>query len=214
MTDGGASTVTGGSTTTGSSPTGSSTTGSSPTGSTVTGTPSTGSTPLVLAFHGERVSFTRAAGSFDLFGRSASVETDWVSSETPWLALDRNGNGRIDDGGELFGSMTELPDGTTASNGFVALAPLDDDHDGWITERDEAFARLVVWRDRNQDRISTVDELVSAREAGLVAIALEYRNAPRCIEAACEIERGGFVFRDERNVEQRGDVVDVHLWSR
>ena len=75
---------------------------------------------------------------------ASTVDNDWVGAETPWLALDRNGNGLIDDGRELFGSMTELPDGRRAPNGFAALAALDDDGDGRITARDAAFARLLV----------------------------------------------------------------------
>lgn len=53
------------------------------------------STPLVLAFHGEAVSFTHPAGNFDLVGGGASFDHDWVSSATPWLALDDDGDGKI-----------------------------------------------------------------------------------------------------------------------
>jgi hypothetical protein len=171
-------------------------------------------TPLVLAFHDERVAFTRAPGEFDLSGRAASLGTDWVSAETPWLAMDRDGNGRIDDGAELFGSMTELPGGARAVNGFAALAALDDDHDGQITAKDAAFAQLVVWRDADQDRRSSPGELVAAKDAGLVAIRLDDSVVPICHDGDCEVERATFVFRDETGREREGAVIDVHLARR
>lgn len=171
-------------------------------------------TPLVLAFRDERVVFTHASGAFDLAGRDASFGSDWVSAETPWLAMDLDADGRIDDGRELFGSMTELPGGERAPNGFVALAALDDDGDGAITPRDAAFAHLLLWRDADQDRRSSRDEVMSAAEAGLVAIRLDYRSAPHCSDGNCEIERARFVFRDASGVEREGSVVDVHLARR
>jgi hypothetical protein len=170
-------------------------------------------TPLVLAFVGDPVRFTNASGDFDLAGREASVDTDWVSSQTPWLAMDRNDNGSIDDGSELFGSMTDLPDGHRAPNGFVALAALDDDGDGRITARDAAFGRLLVWRDANQDRRSQPSELTPAADAGLVSIDLGYRVEPRCDGDDCEIERARFVFRAGAE-ERTGEVIDVHLRER
>jgi hypothetical protein len=171
-------------------------------------------TPLVLAFDGERVVFTQAAGAFDLSGRNASYGSRWVSARTPWLALDVDGNGRIDDGEELFGSMTALPGGGRASNGFDALAVLDDDGDGMITARDRSFERLLVWSDADQDRRSSRDEIVSAGEAGIVAIRLDYVVAARCDGSDCERERARFVFRGADGVEREGSVVDVHLARR
>jgi hypothetical protein len=171
-------------------------------------------TPLVLAFDREHVEFTRTPGEFDLAGRAVTVPTDWVSVRTPWLAIDLDGNGRIDDGRELFGSMTELPGGGRARNGFQALAALDDDHDGQITARDAAFDRLVVWRDSDQDRRSGPGELVKASDAGLVSIRLDYSVAPSCDDGDCEVERAVFVFRDGTGHEREGAVIDVHLAAR
>src|SRR5262249_54443520 len=63
-------------------------------------------TPLVLSFDGAPVEYRiDSAHAFDLNGTRSQV-TDWPTARTPWLALDRDGNGRIDDGGELFGSMS------------------------------------------------------------------------------------------------------------
>ncbi|NOU31400.1 MAG: hypothetical protein HOO96_26170 [Polyangiaceae bacterium] len=167
----------------------------------------------MLSFDNAPIAFTNPTGSFDLVGRDASFGTQWVGSASPWLALDQNGNGRIDDGRELFGSMTILPSGAPATNGFEALRALDADHDGRITEADPAFASLLLWRDRDQDRASSKTELIRAIDAGLVAIDLAYEIRPRCEGDACEVERATFTFRSERGT-QRGSVVDVHFAVR
>lgn len=172
-------------------------------------------TPLVLAFRGEAVQFnTAVAASFDLTG-TMSVVTDWPSSTTPWLALDRNGNGKIDDGGELFGSATLLPSGEPASNGFVALRELDSNADGRVDATDAEWGRLLVWSDVNSDRVSTANELSLAGARELVAIDLGYSVDRRCdTRGNCEVERAGFRYRDGRGQELRGVVIDVHLRLR
>ncbi len=171
-------------------------------------------TPLVLAFDGQPVDFTRARGDFDLAGREASFDTDWVSAATPWLAMDLDGDGRIGDGRELFGSMTVLPSGERARNGFEALRALDEDGDGALTPHDTAFQRLLVWRDVDQDRRSEPDELVPAADAGVLAIRLDDQAVPRCSGGDCEVERASFTFRDRHDVAREGAIVDVHLARR
>jgi hypothetical protein len=170
-------------------------------------------TPIVLAFDDDSVRFTEASGDFDLAGRAQTVPTRWVSAATPWLALDRNGNGRIDDGSELFGSMTRLGNGR-APNGFVALAALDDDGDGAITPRDAIFGSLLVWRDDDQDRKSQPSELTTLGEAGVVAIHLDYRDVPVCDDGDCAVERARFDYRDAKGNRRSGEAVDVHLAPR
>lgn len=174
-------------------------------------TPTGSSTPLVLSFDSAPVVFTHPAGNFDLAGHAASFDTDWVAAATPWLAVDLDGNGRIDDGRELFGSMTRLPDGRRADNGFTALAALDTNGDGRITAEDPAFSKLVLWRDLDQDRASSPRELQSAEEAGLIAIELGYRVEARCVGTACEMERASFQFRGAHGATQTGSVIDVHF---
>lgn len=171
------------------------------------------STPLVLSFDRVPVSFTHPTGSFDVVGNGTSVDTDWVSSATPWLAIDLDGNGTIDDGTELFGSMTKLPSGRRAEHGFQALAALDSDGDGRITRLDPAFARLVTWRDQNQDRHADATELTPLEAEGVLAIDLGFHRAIRCVGTACEVERASFEFRGARGV-RTGDVVDVHFHAR
>ena len=133
-------------------------------------------TPLVLSFDNSPVEFTEALGWFDLVGAGLSANHDWVSAKTPWLVLDKNDNGSIDDGSELFGSMSVLGSGARARNGFVALSELDSNGDQRVSASDEGFERLALWRDRNQDRQSSPDELESLAESGISALALDYTS--------------------------------------
>jgi hypothetical protein len=171
-------------------------------------------TPLVLAFAGEAVQFnTAVAAAFDL-GGTMSVVTDWPTSTTPWLALDRNGNGRVDDGGELFGSATLLRSGELADNGFTALRELDSNLDGRIDARDAQWGRLLVWSDVDSDRVSAADELKTVGARDLVAIELDYAVDRRCDgRGNCEVERAQFLYRVGAR-EIAGAVVDVHLRAR
>jgi hypothetical protein len=168
-------------------------------------------TPLVLSFDDAPVEFTRAPGEFDLFGQGMSIGTDWVSARTPWLALDSDRDGHIADGRELFGSMTVLPSGARANDGFEALSALDADHDGWITPRDPAFDSLQLWSDGDQNRRSAGAELSSLSSWKVEAIGLAHTVAPRCNVSGCELERGRFVFRDANGGVREGAVIDVHL---
>lgn len=170
------------------------------------------STPLVLSFDGAPVEYlTDREHAFDLSGIRSEV-TDWPTARTPWLALDRDGNGRIDDGGELFGSMTVLSSGRRAPHGFAALRELDADGDGKITPADTGFSRLLVWSDRDGDRRSSADELVPASAWELLSIDLDYTADCRCdARGNCEVERAAFRFRDATGAVRTGTVVDVHL---
>lgn len=172
-------------------------------------------TPLVLAFEGEAVAYTaEMAGSFDLTGVGMSAATDWPTAATPWLALDRDGNGSIDSGAELFGSATMLGSGKPAANGFLALGELDDNGDGLIDRRDAAFSRLVVWRDEDASRTSSAAEL-SPASASIEAIEVGYSVAPRCDERGnCEVERAAFRYTDASGRPRSGSVIDVHLKRR
>ena len=106
----------------------------------------------------------RGCGYPDLLASGEPVSTAWPSARDGLLALDRNGNGRIDDGTELFGESTA---GRERSDGFAALAELDANGDGILDRRDPGFAHLVVWRDRNRDGKSTPEELASLDEVGV-----------------------------------------------
>jgi len=169
-------------------------------------------TPLVLSFDGAPVEYlTDRDRGFNLSGVRSQI-TDWPTARTPWLALDRDGNGAIDDGSELFGSMSVLSSGRHAANGFLALRELDADGDGHLTPRDPGFSRLLVWSDRDGDRRSTPDELAPVAAFELLSIDLDYTVDARCdLRGNCEVERASFRYRDAAGVERTGAVVDIHV---
>jgi len=84
--------------------------------------------------------------------------------------MDRNGNGFIDDGRELFGNETILSNGKKATNGFEALADFDGNRDGKIDVSDPIFSRLRIWQDG--DGFSLPGELHTLEELGIKAINL------------------------------------------
>jgi len=109
---------------------------------------------------------------FDHNGDGNKTGTGWLSSDDAWLALDRNLNGAIDDGGELFGEHTLKSNGEFATDGFDALADLDTNNDNVIDANDARYHHLRVWRDENQDGISQRWELNSLASSGIESISL------------------------------------------
>lgn len=155
-------------------------------------------TPLVVAFEGEAIAFT----------------DHWPTAVTPWLALDRDGDGAITGRAELFGDATVLADGRTAKNGFEALAAIDGNGDRVIDARDEAFARLVLWADRDGDRRSSAGELRPAYEV-VISIPLANEMRGRCTAAGdCEGEASTLHWRAADGSTRTGAVVDVYLPRR
>ncbi len=168
-------------------------------------------TPLVVVFGAEPVRFT-AGGTF-AFVPGTPDETDWPTPATPWLALDRDGDGAITSGAELFGSATVLGAGATAANGFEALAELDVNHDGQLDARDPAFASLLLWSDRDGDQHSSPGELAPAH-VHVLRISLEAHRVPRCdARRNCEGERAAITWRDATG-DHDGSIVDVYLPRR
>ena len=113
---------------------------------------------------------------FDLDNNGFAEKTAWVGPEDGFLVLDRNGNGAIDNGGELFGDQVQLRNGLKSSSGFEALSELDDNGDMNIDSNDSSFYDLKVWVDRNQNGISESNELISLIELGISSISLDYQE--------------------------------------
>ncbi|MFC4314217.1 calcium-binding protein, partial [Steroidobacter flavus] len=107
---------------------------------------------------------------FDHDGDGTKNATGWISSDDGLLVLDRNSNGTIDSGRELFGDSTLLANGTEAEDGFAALAAEDTNGDGAVTSADARFNDLRVWRDLNQDGISQSGELFTLQQLGITSI--------------------------------------------
>jgi hypothetical protein len=131
-------------------------------------------TPLMLDLDGNGVqTLGLSAGvQFDVANLGHAAATGWVAPSDGLLVLDRNHNGVIDDGGELFGSGTLLADGSHASDGFVALATLDANSDGVIDSRDASFNALAVWVDANSDGQTQAGELKGLDALSISALHL------------------------------------------
>jgi hypothetical protein len=117
--------------------------------------------PLLIDTNGNGFALTWARNGvdFDLNadGRRETVGWTRKDSDDAWLAMDRDGNGGIDSGAELFGNVTRGCNGETAANGFEALKLLEKDcfgpsvQDGIIDSRDAVFQQLLLWHDSNKD---------------------------------------------------------------
>ncbi|MBK7897916.1 MAG: hypothetical protein IPJ99_00315 [Betaproteobacteria bacterium] len=132
--------------------------------------------PLALDLDGDGIETVGATGTgvvlFDHDGDGLKTGTGWVKADDGLLVLDRNANGTIDTGAELFGVDTLLANGQKAANGFAALADLDLNHDGVFNSSDAAYTQVHLWQDANQDGISQTAELKTLAALGITAINL------------------------------------------
>lgn len=152
-----------------------------------------GQSPIVIDALGNGFNLTNAAGGirFDINGDGVQEQLAWSSanSDDVWLALDRNGNGNIDNGTELFGNSTSQPNPPAGEkkNGFLALAVFDKSEnggngDGRITSQDAVFGNLRLWQDVNHNGLSEAGELKLLNQAGLAIIDLAYEESRRTDE--------------------------------
>lgn len=132
--------------------------------------------PIILDLDGDGLETVGLASNvyFDHDGDGVLTKTGWAGANDALLVWDRNGNGTIDTGAELFGDFTPLPDGTLAPNGFAALAALDANGDGVIDASDPAFHELKLWRDTSQDGQTGAGELITLADAGIVSLNLAH----------------------------------------
>jgi len=142
--------------------------------------------PLVINFDGNAAELSDMKFDFDIDADGEADNISFVGPGSGFLALDRNGNGRIDDGSELFGART--------GNGFAELAALDTDNNGWIDENDSVYSALRIWtRDAGG-----VDQLSTLAERNIGAIYLGQTATP-------------FDLKDHQN-RQHGQVLSTGVY--
>jgi len=130
--------------------------------------------PLVINFDGRAADLTDLRFDFDLDADGTCESLPVLARGSGYLALDTDGNGRIDDGRELFGACS--------GNGFDDLKGLDADGNGWLDEADPAFAALGVWFPDGS--------LKPLRETGVGALHLDSAWTPFSLKDADNAARG------------------------
>lgn len=146
------------------------------------------SDPLVLNLSGQAASLGGFSFAFDFDGDGATDSLPGLNAGSAYLALDRDGDGQIGSGSELFGP--------TSGNGWTELAAHDQDGNGWIDEGDEVFSKLRLWQPQADGGVN----LSSLAEQGVGAIWLKSVAQP-------------FDLRDQNN-ELAGRVLSTGLFVR
>lgn len=139
-----------------------------------------GCSPIVidLANNGIRLGEAGVGVYFDVNADGIRDHVQWVrrGGDEGFLAMDRTGNGLIDDGTELFGVGTPMEiEGCNAPNGFVGLAQYDarqlgGNDDGLVTWQDAIWPQLRIWVDRDANGVSTPDEMRTLSSFGITAL--------------------------------------------
>jgi Ca2+-binding RTX toxin-like protein len=143
---------------------------------------------------------------FDLDKNGFAEMTGWASSDDGILALDKDNDGTIDDGGEVFGNNTLLANGQKAANGFQALTQYDTNTDGKIDSDDAVFSQLKVWQDMDGDGYSTPDELFSLSELGIKSINTGYADSTFVDANGNEHKQVGSFTWDDNTTSTAADV--------
>lgn len=127
--------------------------------------------PLLIDIDGDGIETTSVENGvyFDQENDGFAEKSAWVGKDDGVLAYDKNNNGRIDDGNELFGDSYVKTDGTLATSGFDALSDLDSNGDGIINSEDTNFQSIKILKGDGT--------LLSLEEAGISTISLNSKNS-------------------------------------
>ncbi|WP_447864317.1 calcium-binding protein [Kluyvera sichuanensis] len=172
------------------------------------GDPANAISPIILDLDGDGIETlsTQDGVNFDHDGNAFAENSGWVSRDDGLLVLDRNNDGAIDTGNELFGSNTRLKDGSYAENGYLALQELDDNNDGLINSEDAIWAQLNVWQDKNGDARVDEGELLTLDELGIASISTQYNQSSYVDDNGNAHKQMGEMTMSDGTVRQSTDV--------
>jgi pimeloyl-ACP methyl ester carboxylesterase len=167
--------------------------------------------PLTLDLDGDGLETTPVSAGvlFDHDGDGVAAGTGWVGSDDGLLVWDRNGNGQIDSGRELFGDSTMKSNGQLAVDGFDALADLDTNADGKINASDANFAQLKVWRDSDQDGVTDAGELSTLSSLGIAGFNTAKTANNQVLADGNRIADLGTYIRADGSTATMGDVGEM-----
>ncbi len=146
---------------------------------------------------------------FDHDGDGVATGTGWVGPDDGFLVWDRNQNGQIDSGGELFGDSTLKQNGQLAVDGFDALTDLDANQDGRVDALDLHFGHLRVWRDINTNGILDGGELLTLESLGITGFSTAKTENYQILPDGNRIADLGTYFRQDGSSATMGDVGEM-----
>ena len=177
--------------------------------------------PLIVDVRGDDIKLgPKGVGVyFDLYATGAPIHMQWVRAhgDEAFLVADLNGNGIVDNGGELFGVGTELVfEGEQATNGYIALQQYDSpslggNDDGQISNLDTIWSMLKLWTDRNADGRSVPSEMQTPQALGLTAFGTIPKLSKRVDEAGNTMPFYSWVSRSKGKKVLMVDVFFVGL---
>jgi hypothetical protein len=156
--------------------------------------------------------------AYDFFGNGNFTATQWVASQgnDAFLVLDKNQNGKIDNGAELFGLGILVQSNTRAANGFEELAQYDQGYlggneDGVINAEDAIWSKLGLWLDNNADGVSSPDELFDLATFNMTELAIEGKENGRRDPAGNVLRFWAWATSDNSNSHNKFKMVDVYF---
>lgn len=135
-------------------------------------------TPLVVDLDGNGIETTSLEDGvqFDIDGDGNTEHTAWIKSGNGFLVWDKNQDGTINDGSEMFGEGTVMINGKHAENGVAAILELDSNHDRILNNQDDVWGYLQIWHDDNTNGITENGELASLFDWGIQSLALSFEK--------------------------------------